>query len=77
MYSPADDWSRLKWPGERKFFVGIVKEDRGFIFMTVNERALHGDKSVEFLLKDEVFYYAGDWTVPVLPDSGIDMHQGP
>ena len=45
--------------------------------MTVDELAPLGDESVEFLVNDELFYHAGDLTVPTRPDSGIDMHQGP
>ena len=32
---------------------------------------------MEFLVNDELFYHAGDLTVPARPDSGIDMRQGP
>ena len=35
------------------------------------------DESVEFLVNDELFYHAGDLTVPARPDSGMDMQQGP
>ena len=28
-------------------------------------------------MNDELFYHAGDLTVPERPDSGIDMRQGP
>ena len=45
--------------------------------MTVDELAPHGDESVEFLLNDELFYHAGDLTVPAGLDSGMDMHRGP
>ena len=45
--------------------------------MTVDELAPHGDESVEFLVNDDLFYYAGDLTVPARPDSGMDMRQGP
>ena len=34
-------------------------------------------ESVEFLVNDELFYHAGDLTVPARPDSGMDMRQGP
>ena len=42
--------------------------------MTVDELAPHGDESVEFLANDELFYHAGDLTVP---DWGMNMRQGP
>ena len=45
--------------------------------MTVDEMAPHGDESVEFLVNDELFYHAGDLTVPARPDSGMDMRQVP
>ena len=45
--------------------------------MTVDELAPHGDESVELLVIDELFYHAGDLTVPARPDSGMDMRQGP
>ena len=32
---------------------------------------------MEFLVNDELFYHAGDLTVPARPDSGIYMRQGP
>ena len=28
-------------------------------------------------MNDELFYHAGDLTVPARPDSGMDMRQGP
>ena len=40
----------------------------------MDDLAPHGEESVEFLVDDELFYNAGDLTVP---DSGIDMRQGP
>ena len=36
-----------------------------------------GHKSVEFLVNDDLFYHAGDLTVPARPDTGMDMRQGP
>ena len=45
--------------------------------MTVDELAPHGDESVEFLVNDELFYHAGDLTVPAGPDTGMDIHKGP
>ena len=43
----------------------------------VDDLAPHGEESVEFLVNDELFYDAGDLTVPARPDSGMDMRQGP
>ena len=45
--------------------------------MTIDELATYGDESVGFLVNDELFYHAGDLTVPALPDSGKVMRQGP
>ena len=45
--------------------------------MTVDELAPYGDESVEFLVNDELFYHAGDLTIPARPDSGMDKRQGP
>ena len=55
----------------------VPKELRGGTYMTVGELAPYGDESVEFLVNDELFYHAGDLTVPAPPDSGMDMRQGP
>ena len=78
VYTPADDWSRLKWPGEVKvILLEVAKECRGGLYMTVDELSPYGDESVEFLVNDELFYHAGDLTVPARPDSGMDMQQGP
>ena len=77
-YTPADDWSRLKWPGKVKVIVlEVAKECRGGMCMTIDELAPYGDESVEFLVNDEFFYNAGDPTVPARPDAGMDMSQGP
>ena len=78
VYTPADDLSRLKWPGEVKVvLLEVPKELRGGTDMTVDELAPHGDESVEFLVNDELFYHAGDLTGPARPDSGMDMRRGP
>ena len=78
VYSPADDWSRLKWPGEVKvILLEVAKECRGGTYMTIDYLAPYGDESVEFLVNDDLFYHAGDLTVPARPDSGMDMRQGP
>ena len=45
--------------------------------MTIDELAPYGDESVELLVNDELFYHAGDLTIPARPDSGMDMRQGP
>ena len=45
--------------------------------MTVDELASYGGESVELLVIDELFYHAGDLTIPARPDSGMDMRQGP
>ena len=70
VYTPADDLSRLK-------ILEVVKECRGGTYITIDDLAPCGEESVEFLVKDELFYTAGDLTVPARPDSGIDMQQGP
>ena len=57
--------------------VNVPKELRGGTDMTVDELAPHGDELVEFLVNDELFYHAGDLTVPAWRDSGMDMRQGP
>ena len=78
VYTPADDWSKLKWPGEVKvILLEVAKECRGGMYMTIDELAPYGDESVEFLANEELFYHAGDLTVPSLPDSGMGMRQGP
>ena len=69
MCTPANDWSRLKWPGEMKvILLEVAKECRGGMYMTIEELAPYGDESVEFLVNDELFYHAGDLTVPARPD---------
>ena len=45
------------------------------MYKTVVELASHGVESVEFLLNDELFYHAGDLTLPARPNSGMDMRQ--
>ena len=78
VYTPADDWSRLKWPVEMKvILLEVAKECRGGMYMTIDELAPYGDESVEFLMNDELFYHAGNLTVPARPDSGMDMRRGP
>ena len=78
VYTPADDWSRLKWPVEMKvILLEVAKECRGGMYMTIDELAPYGDESVEFLVNDELFYHAEDLTVPARPDSGMDMRRGP
>ena len=63
VYSPTDDLSRLKWSGGS--------------YITIEDLAPHGEELVEFLVDDELFYHAGDMTVPARPDSGTDARQGP
>ena len=78
MYAPADDLSRLKWSGEVKVVIlEVAKKCRGGTYITVDDLAPHGEESVEFLVNDELFYHAGDLTVPARPDLGRDMRQGP
>ena len=78
VYTPADDLSRLKWSGEVKVVIlEVAKECRGGTYITVDDLAPHGEESVELLVSDELFYHAGDLTVPARPDSGMDMRQGP
>ena len=78
VYAPADDLSRLNWSGEVKVVIlEVAKEGRGGTYITVDDLAPHGEESVEFLVNDELFYHAGDLTVPARPDSGRDMQQGP
>ena len=76
VYTPADDWSRLKWPGEMKLkLLEVARECRGGMYVTIDELAPYGDESVEFLVNDELFHHAGDLTVSARPDSGTDMQQ--
>ena len=78
VYTPADDFSRLKWSGEVKVVIlEVVKECRGGTYITIDDLAPCGEESVEFLVNDELFYHAGDLTVPARPGSCIDMRQGP
>ena len=78
VYTPADDLSRLKWSGEVKVVIlEVAKECRGGTYITVDDLAPHGEESVEILVNDELFYHAGDLTVPARPDSGMNMRQGP
>ena len=78
MYTPTDDLSRLKWSGEVKVvMLEVAKECRGGSYITIEDLAPHGEGSVEFLVNDELFYHAGDMTIPARPDSGIDTRQGP
>ena len=78
IYAPADDLSRLKWSGEVKVVIlEVAKECRGDTYITVDDLAPHGEESVEFLMNDELFYHAGDLTVPARQHSGRDMRQGP
>ena len=55
----------------------VVKECRGGTYITIDDLAPCGDESGEFLVNDELFYHAGDLTVPARPVSGMDMRQGP
>ena len=55
----------------------VAKECRGGSYITVEDLAPHGEESVKFLVNDELFYHAGDLTVPARPDSGVDTRQSP
>ena len=55
----------------------VAKECRGGTYMLIDELAPYTDESVEFLVNDELFYRAGDLTLPARPDSSMDMRQGP
>ena len=78
VYTPANDLSRLKWSGEVKVVIlEVEKECRGDTYITVDDLTPLGEESVEFLVNDEIFYHAGDLTVPARPDSGMDMRQSP
>ena len=55
----------------------VAKECRGGRYITVVDLEQHDEESVELLVNDELFYHAGDLTVPARPGSGIDMRQGP
>ena len=78
VYAPVDDLSSLKWSGEVKVVnLEKAKKCRGGTYITVDDLAPHGEESVEFLVDEELFYNAGDLTVPARPDSGMDMRQGP
>ena len=50
-----------------------AKECRGGTYITIDDLAPCGEESVEFQVNDELFYHAGNLTVPAPPDSGIDM----
>ena len=77
MYTSAYDLSRLKWSGDAKVIIlEVAKECRGGTYIKVDDLAPHGEESVEFLVNDELFYHAGDLTVPARLDSGLDMRQG-
>ena len=71
VYAPTDDLSRLRWSGEVK----VVMQRRSYI--TIEDLAPHGEEYEEFLVKDELFYHAGDLNVPARRDSAIDTRQGP
>ena len=75
--SPTDNLSRLNWSGEVKVMLEVAKECRGGSYITIEDLAPHGEESVEFLVNEELFYHAGDMTVPARPESGIDSRQGP
>ena len=78
VYAPADDLLQLKWSGEVKVVIlELARECRGGTYITISDLAPCGEESVEFLVNDELFYHAGDLTVPARPDLGIDMRQGP
>ena len=78
VYAPTDDLSRLTWPAEVKvLMLEVAKECRGGSYITMEDLAPHGEESVEFLVNDELFYHAGDLSVPAQPDSGMDTRQGP
>ena len=78
VYAPTDDLSRLRWSGDVKVvMLEVAKECRGGSYITIEVLAPHGEESVEFLVNDELFYHAGEMTVPARPDSGIDTRQGP
>ena len=53
------------------------RESRGGICLIVDEVELYGEEPVEAVIKDQVFYHAGDLMIPARPDSGVDMRQGP
>ena len=55
----------------------VAKECRGGTYVTVDDLAPHGEESVEYLVNDELFYHAGDLTVPARPGFGMDMRQDP
>ena len=46
----------------------VAKECRGRPYMKFDGLAPYGDESVEVLVNDELFYHAGDLTVPARPD---------
>ena len=78
IYTPTDDLSRLKWSREVKLvMLEVARESRGGSYITIEDLAPHGEESVEILVNDELFYHAGDMTVPARTDSGIGTRQGP
>ena len=78
VYTPADDKSRLKWPRRGTVvMIEVSKETRGGIFLTIEEMAPHGEEPMEIVINDQLFYHAGDLVIPVRPDAGVDLRQGP
>ena len=79
MYTAADDdKSRLKWPNrETVVMMEVRKETREDIYLTIEEVTPHGEEPVEFVINDQMFYPAGDLTIPARPDAGVDARQGP
>ena len=55
----------------------MVKGCRGGTYITIDDLAPCGGESVEFLVNDELFYHAGDLTVPARLDSGMYIRQRP
>ena len=47
------------------------------MYIMIDDLAPCSDESVELLVNDKSFYHAGDLTVPVRPDWGLDIRQGP
>ena len=76
VYTPAEDLSQLKWSEVKVVILQVAKECRGGMYITIDDLAPCGEELVEFLVNDELFYRAGDLTLPARPDSGIDIRQG-
>ena len=73
VYTPDKDNSRR----ETVVMLEVARESKGFIYLTIEEVALHGEEPVEIVISGQVLYQTGELTIPARPDSGVEMRQGP